>query len=70
MIIECKAADHKLSERDSRQVSTYGASIKPGYLGLTNGLRHIFWKVNYELRSTEILSGFPSFEELMKSGNL
>ncbi len=64
LIIECKSAEHKLSSPDLRQVSAYGAALKPSFLGVTNGLTHYFWKVDYNLKTTSRIYGFPSFEDL------
>ena len=64
LIIECKSAEHKLNSADLAQLSSYGSSLKPAYLGLTNGLRHMFWKVDYETSSTERIEGFPFFGDL------
>ena len=65
LIIECKSAEHKLNQADLAQLSTYGNSLKPSYIGLTNGLRHMFWKVNYALNTTEKIEGFPFFNDLI-----
>ncbi len=64
LIIECKSADHKLNHPDLRQVSAYGASLKPSFIGLTNGLIHFFWKVDYGLKITTRINGFPAYDEL------
>lgn len=65
IIIECKSSGHKLTHPDLAQVSAYGASLKPRFLGLTNGMRHYFWKVNYESKTADPVRGFPSFDELL-----
>lgn len=47
MVIECKAPNINLSRDVLFQAGTYGKSIRAEYLGVTNGLQHFFWKVNY-----------------------
>ncbi len=65
LVIECKSADHALKAPDLSQVSMYGASLQPSFLGLTNGLNHFFWKMDYSRHSVIPLQGFPSFDELL-----
>jgi hypothetical protein len=69
LIIECKSAEHKLNANDMGQLSAYGNSLKPAYLGLSNGLIHMFWKVDYKLNTTEKIRGFPFFDELAEKIN-
>jgi hypothetical protein len=65
IVFECKSAEHNLAQADLAQVTTYGASKKPAFIALTNGLKHFIWKVDYVNHKTRILDGFPDYEELL-----
>jgi len=70
IIFECKSADHSLVQADLMQVSTYGASKKPAFLGLTNGLKHFIWRMDYTKNKTQKINGFPGYEELIRLKDL
>jgi hypothetical protein len=67
IIFECKSAEHNLDQPDLLQLSVYGKSLKPYFLGLTNGLRHFIWKMNYKENISSRVHGFPEYGELISA---
>jgi type I site-specific restriction endonuclease len=61
LVIECKSTRVALSREVLFQAGIYSKSLKAPYLGVTNGRKHIFWKINPEEGSTQILKDFPDF---------
>jgi len=61
LVIECKSAKVILSREVLYQAGIYAKSLKVSYIGITNGMKHYFWKVNLGEGTTEILSEFPEF---------
>jgi hypothetical protein len=61
MMIECKAADVKLSERTLLQASTYNHSLKARYLVVTNGMSHICCEINWANSHTVVMSDMPQY---------
>lgn len=53
LIIECKAPEVKLSEATLRQVAQYNHELKVELLMLTNGLQHIYCRVNQQTGEVE-----------------
>ncbi len=61
MIIECKAPWIKIDQSVLYQTGIYGKSIRPDYLGITNGMIHYFWSVNYDDDKVLLLDHFPVY---------
>jgi hypothetical protein len=61
MIVECKAADFKLSPQTLRQVSAYNATLKAKYLVITNGLSHFYFEIDWVNGKTSSLEKMPSY---------
>lgn len=61
IVIECKAPDVVLSEAVLRQIASYNHVLEAEYLMMTNGLEHVFARV--DLASGEIVYyvDFPPF---------
>ncbi len=62
ILIECKAFDVELTHQTLRQIATYNMVYKVPYLFVSNGLKHLLFKLNNEnnyLQTEE----FPSLEE-------
>jgi len=62
MLIECKSAKVKLTQKSMDQASIYNQKYKAQYLGLTNGLEIIICKMDYDQKKSVFLDGFPVFE--------
>lgn len=63
MIVECKSSTVDLSIQSLLQVSTYNASVKAGYIAITNGLKHYCAQVDWQQGKTEVLDSFPKFPD-------
>ena len=62
LLVECKSAKVKISQKVMDQLSVYNQKYKAKYLALTNGMKVFLCKMNYESRSVEFLNSFPMFE--------
>jgi len=61
LMIECKSPSVKLDQKVLFQAGIYGKSLEVPFLGITNGLAHYFWQIDYKRGDTKILSEFPDF---------
>lgn len=62
LLIECKSYKVKISNQVFDQVSMYNRSIKARFLGVTNGMEHFFYEMDYENHSFLMLSDVPDFK--------
>jgi type I site-specific restriction endonuclease len=62
LMIECKSPAIKLNQEVLFQAGIYGKSLKVPFIGITNGLNHFFWRVDYEKGRTGMLEEFPDIE--------
>jgi hypothetical protein len=46
LLIECKAPNVNLSQKTMEQVCQYNSRIKAQYIGVSNGINHVFLKFN------------------------
>lgn len=61
-LVECKAPSVKIDQKVLSQTAIYAHSIKPQYIGITNGLQHLSAKLNTLGTGTpEIINDFPHF---------
>jgi type I site-specific restriction endonuclease len=63
LIIECKAPDVEINQLTVNQALRYNLELNVGSVFLSNGLRHIFFKLGQS--EPEILKDFPSYEKLL-----
>ena len=61
LLMECKSAKVKISQKDMDQLSIYNQAYKAQYIALTNGLRLVICKMDYQANSFEFLSTLPEF---------
>lgn len=61
MIVECKAPDIPLSEEVLYQIAAYNKALQVEFLVMTNGLRHIFARIDPETGDLEFLAALPEF---------
>ncbi len=66
VLIECKAADVRLTEDTFNQAARYNLTLKVEFLIITNGLDHYCARVNHETNSIEYLKNIPSYNTLKK----
>ena len=61
LVVELKASDVAIDENVWQQALTYGAVLKPKYIGLSNGLTHIFSEFRPELNKYVFINDLPEF---------
>jgi hypothetical protein len=64
LAVECKAPSVEINEEVFYQVLRYNMALKVDYLVLTNGLRHIYCKVNYEDQKAIFIEDLPFYDQL------
>lgn len=64
MIIEYKAPSIALTKRVFDQISDYNLLLKVDYLIVSNGLRHICCKMDYEHHGYSFLKTIPRYENI------
>ncbi|MBR4389361.1 MAG: type I restriction enzyme HsdR N-terminal domain-containing protein [Prevotella sp.] len=62
MIMEYKAPNIALTQRVFDQISDYNLLLKVDYLIVSNGLRHICCKMDYEHNNYSFLEEIPKYE--------
>lgn len=58
LLVECKAPEVKLSEEVLHQAAGYNFKLNVDHLFLTNGIQHIYCKINREERALEFPEAF------------
>ena len=64
VIVECKAATVKITQKTFDQIAAYNLKLQVDYLIVTNGLNHYCCKMNYSDNSYEFLQEIPNYNEL------
>ena len=62
MLIECKSADIRLSQKAFNQVAVYNMTVNAKYLAVTNGMAHFCCIASREGETPVFLETFPEFE--------
>lgn len=62
LVIECKSPKIVLAKDVLFQAGIYAKSLNVSFIGVTNGIHHYFWHVDFEQGKTSILSEFPAFK--------
>jgi hypothetical protein len=62
MLIECKSPDETVGDNTLRQASVYNKTLGANYLVVTNGLKHLCYRIHWTESRTEALSVLPAFE--------
>lgn len=57
LLVECKASHIEISDKAIFQLGTYNSTISCLFLAVTNGISHIYWKMNSN-------GGYSKIEEL------
>ena len=65
LLIECKSFKVQLSQNTLEQLSVYNQSIKAEVIGITNGISHFFYQVDYEKRKLNNLETLPDFKNIV-----
>jgi len=61
LVVECKSAKVKITQKNMDQLSAYNQNYKADYLALTNGLEVIVCKMDYQNKRATFIHGFPEF---------
>jgi hypothetical protein len=69
LMVECKAASVELTQKAFDQIARYNLTLKVPFLIVTNGLRHICSKINFEERSYKFLEEVPDYRQMTTDGN-
>lgn len=62
MLIECKSAKVKLTQKSMDQASNYNQNYKAQYLAITNGLQAVIYEMDYTMKKTILLHEFPVYQ--------
>ena len=63
MVVECKSPAQQVSDTTLAQASVYNATLKAGYVCITNGLVHLYARIDWQERKTIQLNDIPVFPE-------
>ena len=61
MIVECKAANVKITQDTFNQIAKYNFKLKVPFLVVTNGMQHFCCRMDYENNSISFLEEVPAF---------
>ena len=64
VLVECKAPDVKLTQTALDQIARYNFDLKVKYLIVTNGLQHIYCKMDYSNGTYHFIPELPEFQFL------
>jgi len=62
LLIECKSPDSKISQKVVDQAAVYNRSLNARYILVTNGIRHLCWKIDDG--GNQLLEEIPRYDEL------
>ena len=65
MIIEYKAPTVSLTQRVFDQISAYNLLLHVDFLVVSNGVQHVFCKMDYVRQSYDMQSEIPNYAELV-----
>jgi hypothetical protein len=64
MIVECKAANVKITQDAFDQISKYNMQFEVDYLMVTNGIQNFICKINFTNKSYTFLENIPNYQEI------
>jgi predicted type IV restriction endonuclease len=64
LAIEVKAPSVEINEDVFHQLLRYNMPMHVDYLGVTNGLRHIYCRIDYQSRKAEYIEDLPDYAYL------
>ena len=67
MIVECKAPEVELTEAVFRQIASYNYSLQVEFLMMTNGLQHIYARIDASTGNVEYLEEIPDAGKVVGS---
>ena len=63
MLVECKSASVKLTQKAFNQIAVYNMTVGATYLAVTNGMVHYCWHAPAIGNDPKFLDKFPEFEK-------
>jgi len=66
ILIECKAANHRLNQKVVEQALMYNKSLNAAYVIITNGIEHSCLHVVKNQAKIVFLTSIPRFEEIIE----
>lgn len=67
LIAECKAPEVPLSQDTLNQVLMYHASFSGRFLVLTNGMNHLYCRIDREGGRIDLIDDLPLYQEMIKN---
>lgn len=64
MLVECKAPTIKITQDTVEQIANYNQTIRAKYLLISNGLKHIGFKIDFESGEIKQLIEIPFYSDL------
>ncbi len=64
LAVECKAPSVEINEDVFYQVLRYNMALRVEYLVVTNGLRHVYCKVDYDNQKAIFIEELPDYDQL------
>lgn len=64
LVVECKAPSVDVNQEVFYQILRYNMTLRVDYLVVTNGLRHIYCKVDYEQQNAVFIEELPYYDQL------
>lgn len=64
VLIECKAPDVKLTQAAFDQIARYNFDLKVKYLVVTNGLQHLYCRMDYTNNTYQFINELPEYKLL------
>lgn len=64
LAVECKAPSVEINEDVFHQVLRYNMALKVDYLAVTNGLRHVYCKLDYQNKKAVFIEELPDYDKL------
>jgi predicted type IV restriction endonuclease len=65
LLIECKASSILLTQQAVNQALMYNYTLKSKYMAITNGLHHLYYKIDYEKGGSDLLKELPLYETIL-----
>ncbi len=66
VIVECKAADVKISQGVFNQIARYNMVLRVPFLIVTNGINHYCCQMNYEQQTFRFLEDIPEYNSALE----
>jgi predicted type IV restriction endonuclease len=62
MLVECKSASIKLTQKAFNQIAVYNMTVGATFLAVTNGMVHYCWQAPVQGKEAIFLDKFPDYE--------